>query len=441
MATYSFDTITAAEALALTDADVVRFAGGSSMAINVLYLDDRLAVTFGSRTLEFSPGFGAASRAGNVQFADGSKLYVGDAGADNAGRNWTGSYDVALFGGDGADTLAGSFGGTFIHGNAGDDDITGFSGRSNVLYGGKGNDRIAVATGGPADGSFLHGNMGADSIFGGSANDTLLGGQDNDRIVGNGGMDYINGNLGDDDISMSFLGGTAYGEAGMDTIFGAEGGESRLFGGDGDDVIHSRGPGVADGGAGDDNLYVRGSAHQTLLGGSGSDHLLSSDSIVAREGHHLRGGDGHDWLMSIHGGDTMWGDAGFDALVGSTAKAVMFGGADHDLFTQVVKDISSAAKLDEIHDWTTEDAVAFTKDRYAPPEQFRYANYAETNATDYSGAVTVANSLMQNGADVVAVQVGADTFVFADVSGDGQADAGVILVGVGLGSISDEDIY
>lgn len=441
LATYNFNTITPAEALALTGADTVRFAGGSSMAINVHYLDDRLAVTFGTRTIEFGSGFGAASRAGNVHFADGSKLYVGDAGPDNAGWNWSGSSPVALFGGDGADTLAGGSGGTFIHGNAGDDDISGSPGKTNVLYGGKGNDRIAIYRGGHSEGSFLHGNMGADSLHGGDGGDTILGGQDNDNIVGNGGRDYLNGNLGNDDISMSMLGGWAYGEAGADTIFTAVGGESSVFGGDGDDVIHGRGPGVIDGGAGDDDIDVRSHMRQVAMGGDGNDYLLSNQQTGEREGHHMFGDAGYDMLMSIYGGDTLWGGDDNDSFIGSFGKTVMFGGAGGDAFRLVSKDISSEAKIEEVRDWAGEDYLQFTADRYERGVVLRDRGYLELTATDYASALSAANSAMQGGVDIVAVGVGSNVIVFADIVSDNVADGALILAGVGLDAISMANIF
>lgn len=438
MATYNFDTITAAEALAIREGDIVHFNGPPANTINVLYVANGFVVTYAGYTIEFGPALGPISRSGGLKFADGSEIYIDDGEANRVSLS---TWDAtALFGGDGADTLSGGYGGSFVHGNAGDDWITGWPSGGDALYGGKGDDYIAVATGGAGRGSFLHGNMGADSLFGGAHTDTLLGGQDNDQIVGNGGADYINGNLGDDDISAGFLGGWIYGEAGADTIFGGTGGENHIFGGDGDDVIHGRGPGQIDGGAGDDDIDVRSYVRQVADGGAGNDYLLSNDQTPGREGHHLLGGAGYDMLMSIHGGDTLWGGTENDTFIGSNGKTVMFGEAGQDFFRLVPKDVSSEANVEEVRDWSSEDYLSFTLDRYERPIPAPRSAYLETTAADYGSALTTANGAMQNGSDVVAVGVVRNVMVFADINGDNQADAAVILTGVGLDVISSANL-
>lgn len=443
MTTFAFENITAEQAMSLQAGDLVKFASGSSTATIVYYFDDHMSVTLGARTVDFSLALIQASQAGNLQFADGSKLYIGDASANRSGSLADTNTPLAQYGGDGNDTLTGGFRDNFIQGNGGDDDLTGRADVRNVIYGGKGADRIAVPTSnGVPVGSFLHGNMGADSIYGGAGNDTLLGGQDNDMIVGNGGMDYISGDFGDDNISASKLGGWVYGGSGNDTVTGGDGGENNLFGGDGHDRIFSRGPGTIDGGAGDDYLNVRGAYSQTVMGGAGMDVLMSDDPSATRAGHKLYGGDGTDWITSRYGGDTLWGGSGNDVLE-SGGKAIMYGEDGEDTYWLTTKDLATDALLAEVRDWTPADRITFAPaGGIGQSIYFRSQEYAETTAATYADALTAATNLMQGGViNVAVVQVANNTFVFGDVVGDdNRPDTAIVLVGASLNAISADNL-
>jgi Ca2+-binding RTX toxin-like protein len=169
------------------------------------------------------------------------------------------------------------------------------------INGGAGNDRLGVLSGAGA----IYGDDGNDSVSGAGLDDGLFGGSGNDSLYGRAGNDVLNG--------------------------GEQGGNDRLFGGDGDDYLH--------GGDGDD----------ALTAGAGNDILLTS---LGRD--TLRGEAGNDRFDLAAMGATLdlptntpttlaYGGAGEDTFVDGTATlgggdyttrgfATLHGGAGNDFF-------------------------------------------------------------------------------------------------------------
>src|SRR5438445_6031697 len=161
MATYFFETITAAQALGFSStADTLVFSNSTSAGskMSVLYnaatatsaptvtITDLItghAVVFGTNVY----GEGEGGSFTSPVFPDASTLIVGSPVADDTGLGT--SHNDGLFGGDGNDTLSGSSGGDVLQGNQGND----------ILFGGDGN---ATTTG-----------DGNDTIYGGRGNDTI----------------------------------------------------------------------------------------------------------------------------------------------------------------------------------------------------------------------------------------------------------------------------
>jgi hypothetical protein len=83
MATLFFDTITAAQAAAVTSADTIIFGTGSAAAATVSYIAAEaltpalVRITIGAKTLDFSDAVVAVSQANNLNFVDGSFLKIG----------------------------------------------------------------------------------------------------------------------------------------------------------------------------------------------------------------------------------------------------------------------------------------------------------------------------------------------------------------------------
>lgn len=264
MSTYAFETITAAQAAALTAADRVTFPAGSASGVSVAYdTNDTVTLTAGGRTLTFSSALPAVSAAGNLVLSDGSSLFVGTPGGDTATG---GAGSDGLFGGRGDDDLSGgaSGSGDLIQGNQGNDTLAGGP-AADTLYGGQ--DADSMNGGGGAN--FVQGNRGADTLQGGAGAESLLGGRDDDVIAGGGGGDFMNGNLGEDSV----LGG-----AGADTLRGEDGADT-LDGGAGEDVMT--------GGEGYDRFNVglgqSNAAHggaELILDWTQGDSLAFADGVV-----------------------------------------------------------------------------------------------------------------------------------------------------------------
>jgi glucose/arabinose dehydrogenase len=120
-----------------------------------------------------------------------------------------------LRGEEGNDRIYGGFGFDDVHGNMGDDTVSGGDGGDWVV-GGKDNDSLS----GDAGDDIVYGNLGDDTGDGGSGADLVRGGQGADVLGGGGGDDFISGDLGDDTLT----GGpgadvfNSFGDAGLDRV-------------------------------------------------------------------------------------------------------------------------------------------------------------------------------------------------------------------------------
>jgi hypothetical protein len=180
MATYQFDTITAAQALAITASDtlivpvgyqteymgvVFRAADGVNLA--------RVEVHISGRTVVFGAAVEPLSAAGNFRTVDGytlSRVFLGTPGADNSAD--FGSGNDVMFGGDGSDSLSGGAGNDILYGGAGDDVLRAGTG-ANTLNGGDGYD-IVVFDGNRSDYEIGSPSAGVLSVWrNGVSNDTL----------------------------------------------------------------------------------------------------------------------------------------------------------------------------------------------------------------------------------------------------------------------------
>jgi len=383
MTTYNFETISSADALAISSADALTFATGPASAVGVRYspLDlpqpPRIDVTVGDRTVAFGLGLSGLTQNGGAVLPDGSRLFIGGAQDDRVTGTDAGD---GLYGGAGADSLDGGRGADFLQGNSGDDSLTGGFG-ANTVYGGQGNDLIIAANGAETAGAFAHGNLGHDEVIGGGGNDTLLGGQGDDFIAGRAGNDYLSGDLGDDEL---------HGGEGADT----------LLGGAGKDIIQT---------------------------GGGADRVL--------------GGDGDDLIViELSGGAIVDGQAGSDTIVAAgLGKDILSGGEGRDRFEFVTKTGPTAGEDDVILDWESGDKLHFAQ---VSIYSILPLSYSEFTADSYAQAMSIANQHISGpSAAYVAAQVGADVIVFADTDGDRSdgADIAVVLAGTTLAEIGLEN--
>lgn len=212
------------------------------------------------------------------------RAYDGHEGADliqgNDAANYIqggAGYDT-IFGGAGNDILLGGVDGAEIHGQDGHDHIIASTYEAltlspSLLYGGNGNDTIEGSYGGLKHSETIHGGDGKDSIFGGAGDDliygdagrdTLKGGYADDHVYGGGGQDFILGGGSHDRLYGGGDHDELRGDKGFDRLWG-EGGNDSLWGEAHNDQIF--------GGAGNDNLYG-GSEDDLLGGGGGADTLV-----------------------------------------------------------------------------------------------------------------------------------------------------------------------
>ena len=288
MATYSFQTITPAQAGAYAGAaDSLSFGAGEASQVTVAFLTgpEMAAVSFQGRTMNFSPGvYGDL----DLRFDNGGMVFVGGTGADNATGSAAGD---AMFGGADADTLNGGAGANVIQGNQGEDSLVGGTG-NDTIYGGQDNDTIVLGTG-SAESNFANGNKGDDTITASNGADTVLGGQGNDLITGGNGGQFLNGNLGNDTIT---------GGAGADTISG-EGGRDLLRGGDGADVfVFATGSSDMDGVTADRILDWTAADHISLnvKGGYSESRTVAHDFLTAElEGHNTMMPDPTQHILAV----------------------------------------------------------------------------------------------------------------------------------------------
>jgi len=204
--------------------------------------------------------------------------------------------------------------GLALLGGAGDDSLAG-SDRDDVLNGGKGNDHLSGGKGldellGGEGADVLDGGAGNDILWGGANNDALHGGADDDNLGGESGNDFLNGGSGtdvlnggdDNDYLLETVGDnftTMYGDTGNDILeVSAAEGDTILKGGAGNDIILAGG-GTNSIEGGNDNDLIRGNVGTDIIdGGNGADNIeggLGVDAITGGTGaDYLRGGVGND---------------------------------------------------------------------------------------------------------------------------------------------------
>lgn len=379
MATYTFETMSQADATGFTSDDTLIFSSTSATPANVTVTENATTTTLssGGKSLTFAQ---SALLDADLNFTSSfnsgsdSHLIVGTSGDDAA----------AAFDDFGTD-------GDYAYGLAGEDTLTGGAGDDNIFGG--------------DDGDVITGGAGNDHIYGfGLTGDPST--DEGDNIDGEGGNDYIQGNAGEDTLD---------GDAGNDRVNGG-GDDDTITGGDGKDTVNgNKGEDVIDGGL--DNDSVRG----------GQD----DDSVS--------GGDGNDIVQGDLGDDTVVGGADIDLLSGG-AGADVFQFADGDAayetdpeedtfgLVDVITDFASGDKLDI--DLTLTD-IAFQASGVTFTEFGAAESYAQ-GLYDAGGNVDTV---------VYAIQVGADTYLFYDDTGAAgtQLNSAIKLDGIDADAFFDPD--
>ncbi len=274
-----------------------------------------------------------------------------------------------LNGGAGDDTLYMLAAGGVVDGGEGRDlvyfDFDGlttpvrFDGAAGQLSG------AATATLRNVERAFIFGGEGADVLAGGGDDDTFLGAGGADQLSGRGGNDGLDGGDGDDvldggagaDTVVGADGGDRMaGGSGADFLFAGEGddivdggsGDDRMDGDEGDDVLISgefAGVDLIDGGDGVDTVFIsraftsRGltidltnpTAAQVLADGTRLINVERLDVIGGFGRDSFTGGALNDILVGGGGNDTLNGGGGNDVLSGLFGDDRIDGGAGTDV--------------------------------------------------------------------------------------------------------------
>ena len=246
-----------------------------------------------------------------------------------------------------SETLVGTPGEDIIIGRRGKDNIKGLGG-GDLICGSEDSDP-------PDAGDIIHAGPGSDIVAGGRGHDDIFGGNDRDNLFGNQGADLLNGGanslrVGDEanyffaanPIVANLARGTATGE-GNDRRVNVEG----LGGSDNNDrLIGDNGLNSFDGLAGDDVMkgrrgvdtlgltFANSKAWVNLRGGTsisvtdGSDTISSMENVIGSPFDDYVTGTGRaNVLFGAGGHDTLYGRAGDDILIGFQGHDTMFGGA------------------------------------------------------------------------------------------------------------------
>ena len=329
-----------------TDRDVILTGGGRdsvSVGTSRRLLADR--VDLGTGRNEYLRVFARGLTAGNVlRGSPGATLSIdgnvtGSWWIDNQDRvirrgdqmrfRYTGFdrfYSIGgqtmFYGTDRDESFSTGVGGTALLGG-GDDEVRvhGAEGRSPLIRGGPGFDRITLsnASGAPIRASLAHGN---NSTIG----DRVVNFLHFERLEGYAtGRVALSGSKGDDELAGQACPIVIHGGAGNDRIYGPYDtnfldGElcdrrTIMNGGSGSDRINgSWGDVIIDGGSGADRLSSGARDALEVLGGLGNDRIEGSRYRLLSD--VLRGGPGNDDLLGYAGDDELYGDDGTDTAVG-----------------------------------------------------------------------------------------------------------------------------
>ncbi|MFZ4409490.1 MAG: serine hydrolase [Paracraurococcus sp.] len=302
----------------------------------------------------------AAIADGDVRFADGSVLLVGDGTTGTVADALDNRLDILLH------APAAALRDNQLLGLDGNDTLAGGQGRD-LLLGGEGRDSLL----GRGGGDTLDGGAGADTMAGGAGNDTYGVDDAGDRVIEapGGGIDTVRasvsvtlwanvenlvltgsatlrgaGNALDNRLTANDAGDQLAGYDGRDTLLGGAGNDS-LNGGAGADSMA--------GGAGNDSYVVDNAGDLVAerpgegtdlvqasigyrLGADVENLVLTGTAAIDGTGNALanliRGNDGANRLSGGAGADSINGGAGDDTLLGGGGNDLLTGGAGRDLF-------------------------------------------------------------------------------------------------------------
>jgi hypothetical protein len=289
-----------------------------------------------------------------------------------------------------------------------------------VVFGGAGNDRIAIdEANGQLPSATLRGGAGDDVLFGGSGTDRLYGGAGNDVLTGGPGSDRSLGGAGDDQL-----------------IWNPGDGSDVNEGGDGSDAVVVNGGGVGEAFTATANatrvrfdrvsplpfsLDIGTSERLEVNANGGDDSFAASGNLASLIALDIDGGPGNDLLNGGNGNDTLTGGPGDDTVDGNAGADTAALGDDNDTFVWDAGDGS-----DTVEGQAGQDTLVFNG--AAAAEQMTLsANGTRARLVRDLGHIT----MDLNGIERVETNAfgGADTVTIDDLSGTDVTEADVALTG------------
>ncbi|MFV0318709.1 MAG: Ig-like domain repeat protein [Microthrixaceae bacterium] len=303
------------------------------------------------------------------------------------------TFDCAIWGDSGNNTLNGTASGETICGGGGSDSIQGRGGNdtvygygptpalgatlmvdtgASVTYGPPSGSGALRSSSSPSDAEIsIGGADGADLITTGIGDDRIESGDGADWIVAGGGNDTIDAGSGDDRVETGSGGGdvdagpgndTVLGGTGVDTVDGGAGNDT-LDGGTGADILNGgTGDDTLDGGAGNDTLDGD-TGNDQMTGGDGDDRMYGWDGNDTLNGGNgkdrMTGGDGNDQMSGWDGNDTLDGGNGNDILNGGNGNDRMIGGDGTDQMYGMsgADNMNGNTGNDKMYGWDGNDVV------------------------------------------------------------------------------------
>ena len=169
------------------------------------------------------------------------------------------------------------------------------------------------------------------------------------------------------------------------------------------------------GGAGKDTVDGQG-GNDTLFGGDASDRLIGGGA-----NDRLSGGDANDKLIGGDGADTMNGGSGADVFTGGA-------GVDRFVFGSLGELGRGAGKRDIITDFKHNTDRIDISDFDARTDINGIQNFDFIGTDSFDGR-----------GEVRAVQVGANTVLLFNTSGDGTPERDILLQNVVANTLTDGD--
>lgn len=238
--------------------------------------------------------------------------------ADESATPTTGGDDY-VYGGAANDLAYGGLRDDYVYGGGGDDDLEG-NNASDHVFGEAGPDNVIGGSsqggGDDADGNEVGRPDGGDFLYGGDGDDVLTG--DNARVSRTGPFTPI---------TVTRSGVTPRAITLLDLGYltdSTKSGADQLFGGIENDVLLGQGAHDEVWGDGGDDYAEGGQADDIVRGGDGQDDLVGGSHVVQSGAGQARAGQ-HD------SGDTVYGGAGADVVLGDNGQVLRGTGVNSDI--------------------------------------------------------------------------------------------------------------